>query len=206
MTSRARRRSALAPLLLAATLTLTACGSDDIDTVGSAAGSAPEEAAPGTGAAGSAAAPQSSEAGDAGSAHSGGHSGGVPDVTANAKDLKKEPVLAAGTGTPPEKVVTKDLVVGKGETAKASATVTVQYVGALYSDGSVFDSSWASGPIPFALSGVVPGFAEGIVGMKVGGRREIVIPSALGYGPAAQPGIPANSTLVFIVDLIELKQ
>lgn len=199
MTSRARRRSAVLPFVLAAAFTLSACGSDDVDAVGTPAGSVPEAAAP--------AAAGGAEAGDSGSAHSGGHSGGVPDVTANAKDLKKEPVLAAGTGTPPAELVTKDLVVGTGEVAKSTATVTVHYVGALYTDGTVFDSSWKGGePIAFPLSGVVPGFAQGIEGMKVGGRREIVIPSDLGYGPEGTQGIPPNSTLVFVVDLVSLDQ
>lgn len=187
MTIRASRRSAVLPFVLAATFTLSACGDDDIDSVGSA----PQTQA-------------TQPAGPPAVAASG--KGGIPDVTANAKNLKQEPVLAAGTGTPPTKLLTKDLVIGTGEVAQSTATVTVQYVGALYTDGSVFDSSWGGAPAVFPLDQVVPGFAQGIEGMKVGGRREIVIPSALGYGPADQQGIPANSTLVFIVDLVELKQ
>jgi FKBP-type peptidyl-prolyl cis-trans isomerase len=112
-------------------------------------------------------------------------------------------VIAPGTPPPPTSLQTKDLVVGTGTTATASDTVLVQYVGANYADGKVFDSSWSRGsPTSFPLSGVVPGFAQGIEGMKVGGRREIVIPPALGYGAAGQPPvISANETLVFVVDL-----
>ncbi|MBE7162494.1 MAG: FKBP-type peptidyl-prolyl cis-trans isomerase [Williamsia herbipolensis] len=129
---------------------------------------------------------------------------GIPQITANATDTGKEPTIAAGTGTPPSDLRVADLVTGNGRTATAADTVSVRYVGALYSDGSVFDASWKQGstPVDFPLSGVVPGFADGIVGMKVGGRREIVIPPALGYGDQAQPGLPAGSTLVFVVDLV----
>ncbi|MEH3155553.1 MAG: FKBP-type peptidyl-prolyl cis-trans isomerase [Gordonia paraffinivorans] len=129
---------------------------------------------------------------------------GIPQITANATDTGKEPTIAAGTGTPPSDLRVADLVPGNGRTATAADTVSVRYVGALYSDGSVFDASWKQGstPVDFPLSGVVQGFADGIVGMKVGGRREIVIPPALGYGDQAQPGLPAGSTLVFVVDLV----
>jgi peptidylprolyl isomerase len=99
--------------------------------------------------------------------------------------------------------MTKDLVVGTGKTATAADTVLVQYVGASYTTGKVFDSSWQyNQPASFSLAEVVPGFAKGIEGMKVGGRREIVIPSALAYGKAGRPPVIApNENLVFIVDL-----
>jgi FKBP-type peptidyl-prolyl cis-trans isomerase len=198
--SRARARGAA--VLLAAALALTACGSDkSTNSVVSDSGAAPTAAASDE----ATAAPDAS----ASSAPSqtvkgaGAAKPGVPAVTKNATDLKKEPVIAAGTGDAPAKLVTRDLVVGTGTKAVASDTVMVRYVGALYTDGTVFDSSWKGGSasIEFPLSGVVPGFAQGIVGMKVGGRREIVIPSELGYGASGVPGIPPNSVLVFIVDL-----
>ncbi|HUO47363.1 MAG TPA: FKBP-type peptidyl-prolyl cis-trans isomerase, partial [Acidimicrobiales bacterium] len=77
------------------------------------------------------------------------------------------------------------------------------YVGANYADGKVFDSSWSRGQAAtFPLNGVIPGFAQGIVGMKVGGRRVIVIPSSLGYGAAGSPpAVAPNENLVFVVDL-----
>jgi hypothetical protein len=130
-------------------------------------------------------------------------SGTVPAVS-GATDLKAEPTIAAGIGSPPAALTGKDLVVGTGATAGAEATVEVQYVGSLYSTGKVFDASWTdSGPATFQLSGVVPGFKDAIIGMKVGGRREIVIPPALGYGAAGSPPvIPPNSTLVFVIDLL----
>lgn len=208
MTSRARRRCTLPALALAAALTLSACGDDDIDVTGSAPNSQADTATdPGTSTGtttGTSTVVEEPTSGTPAVAASG--KDGIPDVTANAKDLKKEPTLAAGTGTPSTKLLTKDLVVGTGAVAKSTATVTVQYVGALYTDGKVFDSSWSSGPIDFPLSQVVPGFAQGIEGMKVGGRREIVIPGDLAYGPNPDPssGIPPNATLVFVVDLVKI--
>jgi FKBP-type peptidyl-prolyl cis-trans isomerase len=132
---------------------------------------------------------------------------GVPAV-ANATNLTVKPVPAAGTGTAPTELVIRDLVVGTGSAVDSSATVDLKYVGTLYADGTVFDTSWGkAGESPadessFPLSGVIPGFAQGLVGMKVGGRREIVIPPALGYGTTASGPIPANSTIVFIVDMM----
>ncbi len=125
----------------------------------------------------------------------------LPTV-ANAKDLKVKPVPAAGKGTPPTKLETSDLVVGSGAVATDASSVTVQYVGVLWTTGKQFDASWDRGQAAtFSLDQVITGFKDGIVGMKVGGRREIVIPPSLGYGSQAADPIPANSTLVFVVDL-----
>jgi len=134
------------------------------------------------------------------------HPGSVIPVVADATDLSVAPVIGAGASTPPTSLVEKNLVVGTGATAVASNTVLVQYVGADYATGKVFDSSWARGqPTSFPLNGVIPGFAQGIVGMKVGGRREIVIPAALGYGASGSPpAVAPNETLVFVVDLKSL--
>jgi peptidylprolyl isomerase len=86
----------------------------------------------------------------------------------------------------------------------------MQYVGALYSDGPEFDASWDTGqPFDFTLGEgtVIAGWDQGIVGMRVGGRREMIIPPDLGYGPTGQPpDIPPDATLVFIVDLLDVKQ
>jgi len=137
---------------------------------------------------------------------SGGTGGSVPAV-ANATNLHVAPVIGAGTPPAPTTLVTKDLVVGTGTTATSSNTVVVQYVGADYANGKVFDSSWSRGQAAtFPLNGVIPGFAQGIVGMKVGGRREIVIPASLGYGAAGSPpAVGPNETLVFVVDLTALQ-
>lgn len=128
--------------------------------------------------------------------------GGLPTV-GHATALAKEPVIHAGKGRPPAKLLVKNLVNGTGATVTASSTVLVKYVGANYKNGKDFTAvTWQSGqPTSFPLSGVVPGFAEGLVGMKVGGRREIVIPPALGYQNHANGPIKATETLVFVVDL-----
>jgi peptidylprolyl isomerase len=129
-----------------------------------------------------------------------------------ATDLKHQPKVAGKSAAVPTALACEDLVVGKGAVAKTTSTATVQYVGALYNTGKVFQSSWGSGQTPsFSLKsgpqGVIPGFSQGIAGagkvtpMRVGGRRLLILPPALAYGSQAQQGIPANSTLVFVVDL-----
>jgi FKBP-type peptidyl-prolyl cis-trans isomerase len=133
----------------------------------------------------------------------GNAAGNVPAVAAPT-DLTTEPVISPGTPPPPTSLVTKDLVVGTGATASASSTVSVKYVGASYTTGKNFTATtWTENrPTSFALTTVVPGFSQGIVGMKVGGRREIVIPPALGYGSHGSGSvIKPNETLVFVVDL-----
>ncbi|HVB53545.1 MAG TPA: FKBP-type peptidyl-prolyl cis-trans isomerase [Candidatus Acidoferrales bacterium] len=100
----------------------------------------------------------------------------------------------------------KDTTVGTGATAKTGNKITVSYTGSL-TDGTVFDSSAKDNngkPVSFTLAAgkVIAGWVEGIPGMKVGGTRELVIPAALGYSCAAQGAIPANSTLIFTVQLL----
>jgi len=114
--------------------------------------------------------------------------------------------------TPPptnEKLDSKDLVVGKGAEAKAGDTVTVHYVGTL-PDGKEFDSSKKHGqPFTFELGAgkVIKGWDQGVAGMKVGGKRKLVIPPSLGYGARGfPPVIPPNSTLNFDVELLEVKK
>ncbi len=115
-----------------------------------------------------------------------------------------KPKVVPPKGPPPSRLVIKDLIKGTGPVATASSTVTVQYVGVLYSNGKQFDASWNDGsgkPVTFPLSGVIKGWQQGIPGMRVGGRRELIIPPSLGYGSTPQAKIPANSTLVFVIDL-----
>lgn len=128
-----------------------------------------------------------------------------------ATNLKHEPKVSSKGATTPTSLTCMDLVVGKGAVATPTSNVTVQYTGVLYKNGSKFDSSWARGQAaPFSLTQVVPGFTQGIGGagkvapMHVGGRRIIIMPPSLGYGSQAQSGIPANSTLVFVVDLVKV--
>ncbi|MFZ0040617.1 MAG: FKBP-type peptidyl-prolyl cis-trans isomerase [Solirubrobacteraceae bacterium] len=118
--------------------------------------------------------------------------------------LKTKPTVAVPKGPPPKTLVVKDLITGTGPAVTANSTVTVQYVGVLYKGGKQFDASWDDGtgqPTQLPLSGVIPGWQKGLIGMKVGGRRELIVPPSLGYGSNAQAKIPANSTLVFVIDL-----
>lgn len=123
-----------------------------------------------------------------------------------SKDLKTKPTVAAPSGAPPAELQTEDIVKGKGKTAKPGDTVSVQYVGNSWSTGTQFDASWDRGsePFPFPLGAgqVIPGWDQGVAGMKVGGRRLLVIPPDLAYGAQSpSPDIAANETLVFVVDL-----
>jgi len=120
-----------------------------------------------------------------------------------------EPTVTVPPGAPPTQLETSDLIVGTGPAAKAGDMVTVQYVLATYSAGKVIQASWTSQPFPFQLGAgqVIPGWDKGVVGMKVGGRRELIIPPSLGYGATAPPGasgIAGNDTLVFVVDLLKI--
>ncbi len=120
--------------------------------------------------------------------------------------LSKEPKVTPPSGPAPKKLETKELIAGTGAEAKAGDTVTVNYVGVLYKGGKVFDASWKRHePFSFSLGKgqVIKGWDQGIPGMKVGGRRELIIPSELAYGKTGSPPvIPANAPLVFVVDLL----
>jgi FKBP-type peptidyl-prolyl cis-trans isomerase FkpA len=113
----------------------------------------------------------------------------------------------------PVTLTTTDTVVGTGADAVAGKTVSVNYTGWLYNasaanfKGAQFDSSTGKGALEFQLGAknVIPGFDQGVTGMKVGGKRTILIPSNLGYGPAGASRIPPNSGLVFEVELIAVK-
>lgn len=129
----------------------------------------------------------------------------IPTVE-HARNLSEAPVVRPDDAPPPTKLLVKNLVVGTGGTATRDSTVVVRYVGVDYRTGKVFNSTWTSGQVAtFSLSEVIPGFARGIEGMKVGGRREIVIPWTLGYGATGNPPVIApKETLVFVVDLVAL--
>jgi peptidylprolyl isomerase len=125
-----------------------------------------------------------------------------------SKDLKTKPAIPKPSGKAPKTLVVKDIVKGRGRTAKAGDAVTVQYVGVDFKTGKQFDASWDNGqPFPFQLGAqmVIPGWDQGVAGMKVGGRRELIIPPDLAYGPQGQPpAIAPNATLVFVVDLVKI--
>ena len=124
-------------------------------------------------------------------------------------DTSTKPKVEVPDGPAPSTLEVTDIVEGDGAEAKAGDTVTMQYVGVNYSDGKEFDTSWGK-PEPFSFQlgagSVIPGWDEGIPGMKVGGRRELVIPPDLAYGEAGSPpDIGPNETLVFIVDLLDVQ-
>ncbi len=134
----------------------------------------------------------------------------TPSTTAGAAQAsdRGKPKVEVPKGPPPNKLVEKDLVVGQGRVARTGDFVSVQYVGVDYKTGKQFDASWDRGqPFPFQLGAgqVIPGWDKGIVGMRVGGRRELIIPPDLAYGAKGQPPtIKPNSTLVFVVDLLSV--
>jgi peptidylprolyl isomerase len=124
-------------------------------------------------------------------------------------DTSTKPKVEVPDGPPPDELESEDLVVGDGAEAKPGDTVTMEYVGVSYSNGKEFDSSWER-PEPFTFqlgSGqVIPGWDQGIPGMKVGGRRQLIIPPDLAYGEAGSPpDIGPNETLVFVVDLTDVE-
>jgi peptidylprolyl isomerase len=171
-----RPRTALTVLALLAILSLSACGDDD-----SSGGESTTEAA---------------EAEGSGS--------GSAEV-----DTTTKPEVRVPDGDPPKELEIIDIVAGDGAEAKAGDLVTVQYVGVDFSEGEQFDASWDRGqPFPFQLGGgqVIPGWDEGVAGMKVGGRRELVIPPDLAYGRRGfPPDIAPNETLVFVIDLLAVE-
>jgi FKBP-type peptidyl-prolyl cis-trans isomerase len=117
---------------------------------------------------------------------------GVPGITIPKDDAPTELGLAV-------------LKKGEGPKVEAGASVTVHYTGALWSDNSIFDSSWTKGaPATFSLDGVVPGFAQALEGQTVGSQVIAIIPPDLGYGDEATGSIPAGSTLVFVIDILAI--
>ena len=180
------------PILLACLFlaVFAACGDDDEQE----AAATPEPAAEATATPEPAAAPE-----------------GEVDLASISKKLSEKPAPEIPSDTtPPAELITEDVVKGKGKAAKAGDTVSMQYAGYNWSDGQLFDASWDRGkqPFEFGLGAgmVIPGWDEGIVGMKPGGRRLLVIPPEMGYGPAGSPPvIGPNETLVFVVDLEAVK-
>ena len=178
-------------LLAAAVIGVGACGDDDEETDLPAA-------VPAT--------PTQTATTETATTTTGGGASGKK-VAGISTDLSSKPEIPEPTGEEPTKLVSKDIVVGKGRAAKAGDNLVVQYVGVLFENGEQFDASWDGGqPFPFTLGqgDVIPGWDEGVEGMKVGGRRLLTIPPDLAYGEQGQGSIPPDATLVFVVDLVEL--
>ena len=131
----------------------------------------------------------------------------APTATTPASGpLSKEPKVTPPAGAPPTKLVIRNLITGTGAEAKSGQTVSVNYVGALFHGGKVFDASWKRNePFTFTLGKgqVIAGWEQGVPGMKVGGRRELIVPAELAYGAkGSPPSIPPNAPLVFVIDLL----
>ncbi|GAA1946524.1 FKBP-type peptidyl-prolyl cis-trans isomerase [Kitasatospora viridis] len=121
---------------------------------------------------------------------------------------KTKPEIDFPGGDAPAELQIRDIEVGTGEEAKAGQVVEVHYAGVTFETGEEFDASWNRGStfkFPLGAGRVIKGWDEGVVGMKVGGRRELIIPAHKAYGnQSPSPLIPAGSTLIFVVDLISV--
>lgn len=121
--------------------------------------------------------------------------------------LSTKPVIEIPVGAPPKELPTKDFVVGAGPEAVKGSTVRVQYVGVAWSTRKQFDASWDRGAQPYDVvdlgnAPVIAGWNEGLIGVREGSRRQLIIPPDKGYGDSAKPGIKAGETLVFVVDIV----
>jgi peptidylprolyl isomerase len=117
-----------------------------------------------------------------------------------------KPEIDAPQGEPPLDLESLDLTVGDGAEVQPGAVVEVHYVGVDFETGEEFDSSWSRGEsISFPLQGLVRGWQEGIPGMKVGGRRQLVCPPAWAYGPAGGGHRLSGRTLIFVIDLLAIR-
>ena len=181
------KRTHLTALLAAAAIAVTGCGSDEKkDSDSASASSTPATTTT------EAPAPAAEQP--------------IPE---SLKDTSKKPEIPRPEGPPPPSLVVRDIVKGKGRAAKPGDALTMQYVGVSYSNGEEFDASWDRGePFEFQLGAgmVIPGWDQGLVGIKPGGRRELIIPANLAYGPQGQPpAIGPNETLVFVVDAVKVR-
>ena len=117
--------------------------------------------------------------------------------------MTEKPEIEFPDGPAPTELVITDVIVGDGAEARPGGTVTVHYVGVEYDTGEQFDSSWDRGdPATFPLNGLITGWQDGIPGMRVGGRRQLIIPPALAYGEAGGHRL-SGKTLIFVIDLLD---
>ena len=137
--------------------------------------------------------------------------GGSPEATSNREYLSVsdkpgvEPTVGKPIGDAPTTLISQDIIVGSGDEVVATSTLTVHYQLISWKTGEILQSSWRAQPIDFALSGVIAGWQQGMPGMKVGGRRLLVIPPELAYGASGSGPIGPNETLAFVVDLVGLQ-
>jgi peptidylprolyl isomerase len=140
---------------------------------------------------------------DTGGADESSESSGKTKMPKVSGAVDEKPELSDASGDPPTKLIEKDLKTGSGKAAKDGDKVSVDYVGHNWSNNEEFDTSWGKSAFEFTLGEgqVIKGWDQGVVGMKEGGRRLLIIPPDLGYGAQGQGSIPANETLIFVVDL-----
>lgn len=133
---------------------------------------------------------------------------GEDDGGSSTAEPKPKPTVEVPAGPAPDELVVEDIEEGDGAEAESGDTVSVNYVGVLYENGEEFDASFDTGqPFEFQLGAgnVIPGWDQGVEGMKVGGRRQLIIPPELAYGAqGSPPDIPPDSTLVFVIDLLSV--
>jgi peptidylprolyl isomerase len=116
---------------------------------------------------------------------------------------KTKPEIDPYEGAAPAELVAIDIEIGTGDEAKTGDTVDVHYLGVDFESGEEFDSSWGRGQsVNFPLRSLIAGWQEGIPGMKVGGRRQLVVPPELAYGPAGSGHRLSGRTLIFVIDLL----
>ena len=123
--------------------------------------------------------------------------------------MSEKPLVEPHIGPAPDDLLIEEIVVGSGDEATAGQTAVVHYVGISASTGEEFDASWNRGDtfsFPLGAGYVIQGWDRGVVGMKIGGRRRLVIPAHLGYGDQGAGGvIKPGETLIFVVDLLSLR-
>ena len=129
-------------------------------------------------------------------------SGGIANMPIVEGEYGSEPLITLPGTQPPTELQTQDLVIGSGKEVLATSTLTVNYSLVTWSDEKAIESSFNSSPATFPLSGVIMGWQQGLVGVREGGRRLLVIPPDLGYGNQQAGPIKPNETLVFVVDVI----
>ncbi|HEY5709451.1 MAG TPA: FKBP-type peptidyl-prolyl cis-trans isomerase [Solirubrobacterales bacterium] len=190
-------RVSISILALCAVLAVAGCGGDDSTTESTETTQATTTEAPPT----ESTAPKQAK----------------PEATKKAKPASKQakpeaskakPKVTVPSGPPPKRLEVKDIETGSGATAKAGDVVSVEYVGVGYESGQEFDASWGREPFTFQLGAgmVIPGWDQGVEGMKVGGRRELIIPPELAYGEiGSPPSIGPNETLIFVIDLLAVE-
>jgi|SRR6187399_1494918 len=132
----------------------------------------------------------------------------VKPATTSSGKKKTEPKVTVPKGAPPNELAIRDIETGTGAAAGKGDRLTVQYVGVGYDSEEVFESTWEDQPYTFPLGAgeVIPGWEQGLEGMKAGGRRELTIPSKLAYGAeGVVPAIGPNETLIFVIDLLAVE-